>query len=168
MQIDKHTFVTIDYVLSDEKDIIIDSSKESGPLIYMHGSGNLIPGLESSLKGKTTGEKFTVTIPPEKGYGTRDDSFVHVFPKEHFNEIENIQVGMDIQIQEGNSSQVMSIIKIENDEVTLDGNHPLAGKTLTVEIDVKEVREATTEELEQFYSSKMGCQSDCGSGCDSC
>jgi FKBP-type peptidyl-prolyl cis-trans isomerase SlyD len=168
MNIQKHSHVKINYSIKDDNGAIIDSSEVSGPLEYIHGTGSIIDGLEDVLVGKTKGEKISSTIPPEKGYGERDESMIHEMDREAFRDIDDLKTGIQLQIQDHEINQIMTVVKIEEDKVTLDGNHPLAGVKINVDAEVLEVRDATTMELEQIYSSKMGCGGGCSSGCDSC
>jgi FKBP-type peptidyl-prolyl cis-trans isomerase SlyD len=168
MNIQKHRHVKINYSIKDDSGGIIDSSDTSGPLEYIHGTGSIIDGLENILEGKTAGEKVSSVIPPEKGYGDRDESMMQQMEKEMFSEIEDLQPGIQLQIQDQDVNQIMTVVKIEDEMVTLDGNHPLAGVKINVDAEILEVRDATASELEKVYSAKMGCDGGCSSGCDSC
>jgi FKBP-type peptidyl-prolyl cis-trans isomerase SlyD len=168
MNIQKHRHVKINYSIKNDKGELIDSSETSGPLEYIHGTGSIIDGLEDILEGKTAGEKVSSEIPPEKGYGLRNEAMMHQMEREMFNEIEGLQPGVQLQIQDRGMSQVMTVVEVEEEKVTLDGNHPLAGININVDAEVLEVRDATTTELEQVYSAKSGCGGGCSSGCDSC
>ncbi len=168
MNIQKHKHVKINYSIKDDNGGIIDSSEASGPLEYIHGTGSIIDGLEDLLEGKTAGEKVSSEIPPEKGYGKRDESMMHQMERELFNEIEDLQPGIQLLIQDQELNQVMTVVEVREDKVTLDGNHPLAGVKINVDAEILEVRDATTSELEQVYSAKIGCDGGCSSGCDSC
>ncbi len=168
MNIQKHTHVKINYSIKDESGGMIDSSETSGPLEYIHGTGSIIDGLEDLLEGKTEGEKISSVITPEKGYGERDESMIQEMEREMFKEIEDLQPGIQLHIQDQEINQVMTVVKVEEDKVTLDGNHPLAGVNINVDAEILEVRDATSSELEQIYSAKMGCGGGCSSGCDSC
>ncbi len=147
MQIAKHKVVSIDYTLTDDDDQIIDTSKGSEPLTYIHGTGNLIPGLEKALVGKSPGDAFEVTVSPEEGYGLHDETLLEVLPRSKFNADQEIQVGMQFYAEGSAEVQVITVVGIEDDQITIDGNHPLAGRTLNFAIKVVEVREATPEEI---------------------
>lgn len=151
MQIAKNTVVTIDYTLKSPEGKVIDSSKSAGrePLVYLHGAphGGLIPGLEKALEGKGPGEKVNAVIPPEEAYGKRDESLVQSVPKSAFGN-SAIVVGAKFRTQgQGGHQHVVTITKIDADTVTIDGNHDQAGMTLHFEVDVKEVRAASAEEV---------------------
>ena len=147
MQIAKHRVVSIDYTLTDDDDKIVDTSKGSEPLTYIHGTGNLIPGLEKALAGKSPGDALEVTIPPEEGYGAHDESLLEVLPRTKFTAEQEVQVGMQFYAEGGSEVQVITVVDVEGDSVTIDGNHPLAGKTLNFAVKIVDVRDATPEEV---------------------
>jgi FKBP-type peptidyl-prolyl cis-trans isomerase SlyD len=162
MQIAKNTVVTIDYTLSDDSGTVLDSSDGREPLSYLHGSGAIIPGLESQLDGKQAGEQLKVAVSPEDGYGTRNESLRQEVPRSHFDGIEGFDVGMRFRVDSDAGPMVITVLEIAEDSVTVDGNHPLAGVNLNFAVTVREVREATEEELSHghVHSSDGG---HCGS-----
>ncbi len=139
--------VTIHYTLTDKGGEILDSSEGQQPLSYIHGRGNIIKGLEKALEGKKAGEKLQVTIPPEDAYGIKNDDLVMQVPRNAFNEVDNLEPGMRFQIKNKEGVQVVMVTEIGETEVTVDGNHPLAGEELTFEVEVTDIRNATKEEL---------------------
>ena len=149
MQITKNSVVTIDYILTDDDGHVIDSSKGDGqePLTYLHGAGNIIPGLENSLDGKNSGDAVKVSIPPADAYGVWDQKKVVEVPKKQFAGVPKLEVGMEFTAESNQGEQVVTITKIENDTITVDANHPLAGKTLNFDVTIVKVRAATPEEL---------------------
>ena len=148
MKIEKESVVSIDYVLTDERGEVLDSSKGHGqPLLYIHGAGNIIPGLENHLEGKSAGEKFKVSIPPEDGYGIRDERHVATVGRDQFKGVDDLEVGMQFRTDGSGHSQVVTVMAVEKDTVTVDANHPLAGKTLTFDVAIVAVRKATPDEL---------------------
>ena len=150
MQVSSNKVVTIDYKLKNDEGTVIYSSENRDPLSYIQGAGRIIPGLEDALVGKEEGESFSVAIEPDKAYGEYDSSLVFNVPKNQFQEPDNIKEGMRIQVQmQDGKTRAVTIKDIGEQKVSLDANHPLAGKTLHFDIEVKEVREATSEELEQ-------------------
>ena len=151
MQIEKNKVVSIDYTLKDDDGKILDTSEGREPLNFIHGNGHLIPGLEEALEGKTKNDKLNVAIPPEKGYGLRSEEMIQSVDKSNFDKDAQIEVGMQFQAQMDQGVQMFTVTKIEEKKVTLDGNHPLADKTLHFDVDVKDVREATKEELEHGH-----------------
>jgi FKBP-type peptidyl-prolyl cis-trans isomerase SlyD len=147
MQIKKDKVVSIHYTLTDDSGKVLDSSAGRGPLHYIQGHGNLIPGLEEALEGKVKTDKFTASIPPEKGYGVKLDEMIHQISRSHFEEPDSIEVGMQFQAEMDHGMQHLTVTAVDGDKVTLDGNHPLAGQTLHFDVDIIDVREANKEEL---------------------
>ena len=147
MQVQKNKVVGIDYKLTDGSGKMIDSSKDHGPLYYIQGVGSLIPGLENALEGKSSGTNLTVTIPAKDGYGERNDSLCQSVPRAQFETEEGLELGMQFEVETDQGELVVTVTKIDGDLVTVDGNHPLAGMDLTFDVTIKEIREATAEEL---------------------
>lgn len=146
--------VSIHYKLTDDDGEVIQDSAAGEPLIYLHGAGNIIPGLESALKGKTTGDKLNVSVDPEQGYGARNDALIQELPRDLFQGVEDIQEGMQFQARSEQGTQVITVTKVDGDRVTVDGNHPLAGQTLNFEVEVESVRDATSEEVAHGHVHK--------------
>jgi FKBP-type peptidyl-prolyl cis-trans isomerase SlyD len=167
MTIAKDKVVSIGYVLTDDKGQVIDSSEGSEPLVYLHGNGNLIPGLEAELEGKTPGAKIEAVIPPDKAYGLRDDKLVMDFPKSSF-ESDAIEPGMQFEASDGNGYRVFTVLSVAKDKVKVDANHPLAGETLHFKVEIVDVREATAEELEHGHVHGGECECECGECGDEC
>jgi len=148
MQIAQDKVVKIHYTLKTDEGQVLDSSEGNEPLAYVHGNGNIIPGLERALDGRTEGDKFQVAIPPEEGYGDRDDSLLQAVPKGAFEGLGELQPGMQFQAETNQGPRLVTIAAVAEDSVTVDGNHPLAGQTLNFDIEVAGVREATAAEIE--------------------
>jgi len=147
MQIKQEKVVAIHYTLTNNSGEVIDSSEGKDPLYYLHGFGNLIPGMEEGLEGKAKGDKFELKISPEKGYGVRDDRAVQEVPLTAFGGAD-VKVGMQFQASgEGGHPIVVSVTKVEGDNVTVDANHPLAGVELNFKVEVMDVRDASGEEI---------------------
>ena len=147
MPIAQNSVVTIHYTLKDDAGEVIDSSREGDPIAYLHGHGNLVPGLERELEGKNTGDKVNVSVAPEQGYGEYDKSLVQQVPRRALQGIANIKVGLRLQAQTPQGPRAVVITRLVGDMVTIDGNHPLAGKSLNFDVEITDVREATEEEL---------------------
>ncbi len=147
MQAGDNTVVLIHYTLTNDDGETLDTSSGREPLAYLHGGGNIIPGLERALTGKKTGDTLTVSIVPAEAYGLRDDTLLEVVPRTEFGGTEDLEVGMQFQVQTPAGVRIVTITGLEGDEVTLDGNHPLAGETLHFAVEVTEVRAASEEEL---------------------
>ena len=160
MQIGTNNVVSIHYTLRDETGEVLDASEGREPLDYIHGSGQIIPGLENALEGKSKGEELAVVIEPENGYGTRDESLVHEVPKSEFEVPDEIEVGMQFRVGDEGGTLIMVVAGVGDEVVTLDGNHPLAGVTLSFDVSIADVREATEEEIkasQHVHGSGCGC-----------
>lgn len=147
MQIAERTVASFHYTLTDEAGTVIDSSRGRAPLTYLHGAGNIVPGLEKEMVGRRAGDSFDVQVSPEEGYGQPEPQLIQVVPREAFQGVDDLQVGMEFQAQTAQGPMSVAIAKIEGDSVTVDGNHPLAGKRLHFAIEVTDVRDASLEEL---------------------
>lgn len=148
----------IHYTLRDDEGQTIDTSEGEAPLEYLHGFQNIVPGLEAALAGKKVGDSFKVSIEPEQGYGELDPSLVQELPKDMFQGVDQVEVGMAFHAETQNGMQTVEVIEVDEETVTIDGNHPLAGQTLNFEIEVVGVREATADELQHGHiHSEEGC-----------
>ncbi|MAT50642.1 MAG: peptidylprolyl isomerase [Porticoccaceae bacterium] len=147
MTVKNNAVVSFHYTVRDEDGVQLDSSSGKAPLSYLHGANNIIPGLEEALEGKTTGDSLQVTIPPAQAYGEHMDQLVESVPRSAFGEVENLEVGMRFEAQTPQGPISVVVTSVEGDNVTVDGNHPLAGKTLSFDVTIDSVREATEEEL---------------------
>lgn len=151
-KITKGVVAAIDYTLTDDKGEVLDTSKGRQPLSFLQGYGNIVPGLEKALEGKAKGDTFKVTIPPEEGYGNRSDEHIKTLPKAQFQGPAEITTGMQFRSRSG----PVTVTKVEGDTITIDGNHPLAGKALTFEVTIKDLRNATAEELAHGHQHDGG------------
>ncbi len=152
MQIANNTVVSIHYTLRDDTGSELDSSIGGEPLVYLHGAGNIISGLEAELSGMQAGDDFTAVIPPAEAYGETDPQLVQEVPLDALAGIDNIRPGMRLQGQSSDGqSQVLTVTAVGEDTATLDANHILAGMTLHFEGSVAEVRAATAEEIEHGH-----------------
>jgi FKBP-type peptidyl-prolyl cis-trans isomerase SlyD len=156
MEIAADRVVTIHYTLKDESGAVLDSSAGGEPLAYIQGHGNLVPGLEKALEGKQGGTHVEVTLSPEEGYGTREAALVQRVPKRSLQGASEIRKGMQFQANTDAGMRVFTVTAVTGDMVTLDGNHPLADRTLHFNVEVVSVREATTEELEHGHVHGAG------------
>lgn len=156
MQISKHKAVAIEYTLTDNGGTVLDTSEGSEPLLYLHGANNLIPGLEDALEGKTSGEELKVTVEPENAYGNRMEELIQTVPKDRFEDSGNLEVGMRFQASSDHGDTLVTITGISDTDVTVDGNHPLAGQTLNFDVKIVDVREATKEEIDHGHVHGAG------------
>lgn len=159
MTICKDSVVSIEYTLTDDQKEVLDSSEGMGPLEYLHGHSNLIPGLEKELEGKKAGDAFKVSVKPEEAYGVYHDELVVEVDRNQFPDDVEIEVGMQFEAGGPNGSQVVTVTDVKETKVTVDANHPLAGETLHFDVKVISVRESTDEE------KANGLESGCGCGC---
>ena len=152
MEIAKHKVASIHYKLTNNDGTVLDSSEGRDPLKYLHGAGNLIPGMEEGLEGKTAGAKFNIKVSPEKGYGVKRDDLMQAVPKSAFGD-QKVETGMQFQTDKG---QVVTVKEVGAESVTVDANHPLAGVELNFDVEVMDVREATKEEIEHGHVHGAG------------
>jgi FKBP-type peptidyl-prolyl cis-trans isomerase SlyD len=146
MQIGNETVVTIHYTLTDAKGVVLDSSAGEEPLSFVHGAGTMIPGLEKALLGKSPGESMKISVAPADGYGLRDEDLVQKVPRKNF-PVEDVEVGMHFQTRSPNGPRIVTVLATDDENITVDANHPLAGATLNFDVQVLEVRAATPEDL---------------------
>lgn len=148
MRISEQKVVTMNYEVADDQGQLIDRSEEGGPLAYIHGNGQLIPGLETALEGRGKGDKIAVDVPPEQGYGERDEEGVQTVARNQFDDSVEIEVGMQFEAQDDDEGhQIVTVVAVDGENITLDTNHPLAGKNLCFEVEILDVRDASAEEL---------------------
>ena len=148
MRISEQKVVTMNYEVADDQGQLIDRSEEGGPLAYIHGNGQLIPGLETALEGRGKGDKVAVDVPPEQGYGERDEEGVQIVARNQFDDSVEIEVGMQFEAQDDDDEhQIVTVAAVDGENITLDTNHPLAGKNLRFEVEILDVRDASAEEL---------------------
>jgi FKBP-type peptidyl-prolyl cis-trans isomerase SlyD len=156
VQIEKNNVATIAYRLSDEDGNLIDSSEGGDPVVYLHGAGNLVPGLEKALEGKSKGDSISVIVPPEDGFGERDDSLVQDVPRERFEGAGKVEVGMQFQARTRGGDRVFRVVDVAGDTIRVDGNHELAGETLKFDVNVIDVRPASPEEIQHGHAHGPG------------
>lgn len=165
MQITEGTVVSMEYALRNDEGAIIDQSQPDQPLTYLHGHRNIIPGLENELSGKSVGDQVEVRVSPEEGYGEKNPALEQVVPKERFQGIENIEVGMQFQASTDQGPVSVRVVNVDDEEVTVDGNHPLAGEHLNFNVTIQEVRAATEEEIAHGHvHQSSGCCGGSGGG----
>lgn len=144
--------VSMHYTLTNSEGNVIDSSEGQKPLAYLHGAGNIIPGLEKALVGKVEGDEVKVQVEPAEGYGEIRSELVQIVDKSAFQGVEKLEIGMNFDAQAPDGSMIRIIVtKIEGDQVTIDANHPLAGEILNFDVKIVEVREATQEEIDHGH-----------------
>jgi FKBP-type peptidyl-prolyl cis-trans isomerase SlyD len=158
MAITQDSVVTIHYILKDDAGTVIDRSASGEPLAYLHGHGNIVPGLERELTGHSAGEKLSVRVTPAEGYGEYDKGLVQSVPRRALRGIKDVQPGMHLHAQTEAGTRTVTVTRVQGDMVTLDANHPLAGKNLNFDIQIEDVRQATEEELSHGHVHGPGGQ----------
>lgn len=150
--IQSNAFVVLAYTLKDEEGRVLDSSEEEDgePIEYVHGYGMLVPGLEAALVGLKTGEAKDVVVSPEEGFGDRDEELLLEVDRAEFPKPDEVEEGDELIAESPDGEEVsMRVVQVKADSVLVDANHPLAGATLRYEVLVKEVRDASDEEIEE-------------------
>lgn len=147
MQIADKTVVSLDYTLKDDQGNTLDSSS-NGEFVYLHGAQNIIPGLENALTGKSSGDEISVSVSPEEGYGERNEVMIQTVPRDMFEADQAIEPGMQFHAESPEGDMItVTVTGVDEEGVTVDGNHPLAGLNLNFDVKIVEVRQATEEEL---------------------
>ena len=151
MQISDSKVVTLNYTLKDDDGNLIDQSQD-GQFVYLHGAQNIIPGLEIALTDKTKGDKVSVRIEPKEGYGEYNESMIQNVDKGMFDVEQELEVGQQFHAETPDGHMVTVTNKeVKDDEITVDGNHPLAGVHLNFDVEIMDVREASAEEVEHGH-----------------
>ncbi len=157
MQIENDRVVAIDYRLTNDDGQVIDSSEGQKPLSYLHGSSSIIPGLEAALVGRSTGEQLQVVIEPEDGYGVYNEALRQEVERERFSNSDSIETGMRFRVPTQDGGQgVVEVVEVNDNTVVVDGNHALAGIRLHFDITIKDVREATEQEITHGHAHEGG------------
>ncbi|MDH5829172.1 peptidylprolyl isomerase [Luteimonas sp. M1R5S18] len=146
MEITAASIASIQYTLTDDDGRIIDQSSEDRPLRYFHGAGNIIPGLEKALAGRQAGDALKVDVKPEEGYGVRNEGLVQDLPRDAFKGVDKVEPGMQFEARTERGPLLVTVVNVADDQVRIDGNHPLAGQTLHFDVKVLDVRESTDAE----------------------
>jgi FKBP-type peptidyl-prolyl cis-trans isomerase SlyD len=156
MQIANDMAVLIHYKVASESGEVLDSSEGDEPLAYIQGQGDIVPGLEQALLGKSAGDRVQVTVEPKLGYGEREDSKIQTVPRDAFESDNDIQPGMRFQAESDDGDVIVTVTKVTSEEITIDANHPLAGQTLNFDVEVISVRRCTDEELAHGHIHSEG------------
>lgn len=153
MNIGEKCVVSFHYKLTNSEGEQLDSSDGQEPLKYLHGASNIVPGLEKELEGKKAGDALKVEVQPEEGYGEMNPQLVQKVPHSAFEGAPEIKAGMQFQAQgPDGQAQLITVKEVSDDEVTVDGNHPLSGQVLNFDVTIEDVREASAEELEHGHA----------------
>ncbi len=157
MKISDKMAVSIHYTLTNSAGEKLDSSRGEEPMVYLQGYGQIITGLENALKGKEIGDKFNTTIAPADAYGELREDMLKVVPMSMFEGMDKVEVGMQFHADANQGVDVVTVTKIDGDQVTIDGNHPMAGEALTFDVEVMDIRPATADELSHQHIHGEGC-----------
>lgn len=156
MAIAKDTVVQFHYTLKDADGTVIEASHGNEPMAYLHGHGNIIPGLEEEMAGKEAGTEFVATVSPEKAYGQRDETAIQRIPAKHLQGAKKWKKGMVAHVETDKGQRQVTVIKVGKFMVDVDANHPFAGKELTFEVKIEDVRDATAEEIQHGHAHGIG------------
>ncbi len=156
MSISKDKVVQFYYTLKDEAGQTLESNVGADPVAYLHGHKNMMPGVEKALEGRDAGEEFSVTLPPEETYGLRRDDSEQRVPTKHLMGAKKWKPGMMAVVQTEQGQRQVTVVKVGKFMVTVDTNHPMAGKTLTFDLIVADVRDATSEEIAHGHAHGIG------------
>ena len=156
MNIENRKVVTFHYTLSDEQGEQLESSREGDPMTYLHGAGNIIPGLEKAMAGKAAGDRFEVKVEPAEAYGERNENGIQRIPAKHFKQAGRLKPGQVVVIQTKQGPRQLTVVKVGRFNVDVDTNHPMAGLSLTFDVEVTDVRDATDEEASHGHVHGKG------------
>ena len=151
MNVAKDKIVSVEYTLNGPDGTQLDTSEGGDPLVYMHGRDNMIPGFEEAMEGRTTGDKFEVDVPQDKAYGERHDTMVQEVALDKFDAAPEVGAAFEAETEGG--LVAFTVLEVDGETVTVDGNHPLAGITLSFAIEIVDIRDATPEEQESGFPS---------------
>ena len=151
MNIEDKKVVSFHYTLCDEHGEQLESSREGDPMTYLHGAGNIIPGLEKALVGKVAGDQFEVNVEPAEAYGERNENGIQRIPAKHFKQAGRLEPGRMVVLQTRQGPRQVRVVKVGRFNVDIDTNHPMAGLSLTFDVEVTDVRDATAEEVKHGH-----------------
>jgi len=152
MNIAQDSVVSIHYTLKNPEGEVIDSSDGGDPLVYLHGAGNIIPGLENALIGKAVDDELEVVVAPGEGYGDYNQELLQKVPLSAFDGVDSVEVGAQFQASTANGPINVVVVDVEDEHATLDGNHPLAGVELHFAVKIAAIREASAEEKDHGHA----------------
>ena len=156
MKIEDNKVVGIEYVLKDKKGEIMDSNQGQELLYFIQGQGNIVPGLEKAMAGKSKDDAFEVVIKAADGYGEYDEERIRRIPRSVVKHLKDLAIGAMLQAQGPDGVEVVTVTEITDEEVVLNGNHPMAGHDLHFSVRVGDVRDATADELEHGHAHGPG------------
>ncbi len=156
MAIEERKVVSFHYTLSNDEGEQMESSREGNPMVYLHGYRNIIPGLENAMAGKDVGDTFEVTVEPKEAYGERNPNAVQRLSAKLFPEPRKLRPGQMVQLQTKQGPMQAVVVKVGRFNIDVDANHPLAGQTLTFDVEIIDIRDATQEEIDHGHAHGPG------------
>lgn len=156
MKAEKDKVVTFHYTLKNSEGEEMESSRDRDPMSYLHGANNIITGLEKAMEGRAISDKFSVTVPPEEAYGVRAEQNIQRIPLKRLQGIGKISVGQILNLQTNKGPVQVTVVKVGRFNVDVDANHPLAGETLTFDVEITDIREASEEEAKHGHAHGPG------------
>lgn len=156
MIVEKDKVVNFHYTLKNADGEEMESSRERDPMVYLHGANNIIVGLEKAMEGRTTGDTFEVTVEPEEAYGVRNEGNIQRIPLKRLKGLGKIMPGQILNLQTNEGPVQVTTVKVGRFNVDVDANHPLAGATLTFDVEITGIRDATEEETEHGHAHGPG------------
>jgi len=156
MNIEDKKVVLFHYTLRDERGEQLESSREGDPMTYLHGAGNIIPGLEKAMVGKTAGDRFVVNVEPAEAYGERNENGIQRIPAKHFKQAGRLKPGQTVVLQTREGPRQLTVVKVGRFNIDVDTNHPMAGLSLTFDVEVTSVRDASDEEVSHGHVHGKG------------
>jgi FKBP-type peptidyl-prolyl cis-trans isomerase SlyD len=157
MQIGKNSVVTFHYTLRDDAGVQLESSRDGDPTLYLHGANNMLPALEEAFAGRSAGESFQITLTPAQAYGERRAGAVERVPAKYLKHEGRLRVGQVVRLHmKDGGAMPVTIVKVGKFAVDVDSNHPLAGRTLSYDIEIVDVRAATAEEIAHGHAHGVG------------
>jgi FKBP-type peptidyl-prolyl cis-trans isomerase SlyD len=164
MTVEKDKVVAIEYCVKDSGGGVLDSSEGMNPLEYIHGHNMMIPGLEKELEGRQEADSFDVVVEPADGYGEYNENLVIEVERNNFPDEAQIKTGARFEAESPSGPVAVTVTHVADDMITVDANHPLAGKRLFFSVKIVSVRDATREEIAREFLRDTAC----GGGCSSC
>ncbi|MCH4294131.1 peptidylprolyl isomerase [Shewanella sp. 3B26] len=156
MEIKDDLVVQFNYTLRDEKGEVLETNEGHDPVAYLHGHHNMMPGVENAIEGKNVGDKFSVTLPASETYGERIENAEQRVPAKHLMGAKVWKPGMRAIVNTDQGQRQVTVVKVGKFMITVDINHPLAGRELTFDIDIVAAREATAEEIAHGHAHGVG------------
>lgn len=145
--IQNNKLVSLHITIRNLEGDILETTEGFLPMLYIHGHAQIPVGFEQALTGKQTGEKVEARVEPEYGYGQRDEALLQTLPRALLDEATDLQVGMQITAETEDGPVPVRIVALDDATITVDGNHTYAGQTLLFSAEVRNVRDATAQEL---------------------